>query len=146
MEKKVDVGKMEIDGFSGYILIKVPGYVERMDLAKKFVKADSDELSVEEKIELAKQLYQESADKIVGLHISYDKDGVKETFSSLEELEVYEECMEIVNEVTGQIVGGLQLGKKKKKKSVGQRSQRGKGSEKKIDSQSTSKTSSSESS
>lgn len=98
-------------GFSGHLMISVPTFLERLDMLKQLgveIGADGEAVSnTKLDLDLFRNLFAKVIDIVKEVDLKYEDTEIK----TVDELQVYAECMPVVMELVEVIKSGLTLGK-----------------------------------
>jgi hypothetical protein len=97
--------------FSGKVILKIPKYLERLELVKKFQFGVNKQSEVEASDQVDSTM---KAFELIGPHVVSVELEIKETsekITDLEELGYYQEGLALMMELAGFILGGIKLGK-----------------------------------
>lgn len=100
--------------FSGKVILRIPKYLERLEMVKKFQFGVNKNAEVESSDQVDSTM---RAFEIIGPHVVSMELKIKETeeeITSLEDLGYYQEGLALMMELAGFILGGIKLGKKSK--------------------------------
>lgn len=98
--------------FEGYVMIRMPKFKERLALIKGLGISTDEKGEVgmnDDSLEKAAQLVGIAHEHVESVQLKHVESGIE--FSSMDDLDMYEEGTQLIQEIAGMVINGVKLGK-----------------------------------